>query len=288
MTGRDARGVITVATGKRYHGYASALARSLRRHAPGLPLAVVTDAPASAFRGLFDHVVAADPSFGHGYAQKLHLDDYSPFEQTLFLDADSLAVRDPSPAWDLFADLPVGVIGGPHSTGHWFMDIERVCREQNVTSIPKFNGGLVYLSGTAECRAILADARSVMATYDAVGLERINGLEADEPALAVALARHGVAAKLDYGHGVLMRTPIGATGPVEVDALRGTASLDRGKGVLHPAVVHFAGWTRSHLYARECVALALADRLPDALARRLSNAGYRPLVHRARLRLRPS
>jgi hypothetical protein len=284
---RDARrGAITVAIGERYHRYAVSLARSLRRHAPGLPLAVVTDAAPSVFGELVDHVVAARPEFGHGYRQKLHLDHYTPFEQTLFLDADCLAVRDPAPAFDLFADVPVGVIGGPHTSGHWFMDIARVCREQAVPSIPKFNGGLMFLSGSAECRAILDDARSVMATYDEVGLERINGLEADEPALAVALARHDVPAKLDYDHGVLMRTPIGATGPVLVDALAGSASFDRGSGTLHPAVVHFAGWTRSHLYARECLALALADRLPDPWARAAADRLYRPVVHRVVSRLR--
>ena len=49
--------------------------------------------------------------------QKLHLDAYTPFDETLYIDADCLAVAPVAPLFALFADVPVGVVGGPIRDG---------------------------------------------------------------------------------------------------------------------------------------------------------------------------
>ena len=76
-------GVLTLATAGDYRK-AIGLALSVRVSNPGVPIAV---ACAPSMRGLlapyFDHLIDKDPSL-FGYVHKIHLDRYSPFEETFF------------------------------------------------------------------------------------------------------------------------------------------------------------------------------------------------------------
>ena len=79
-------GVLTLATAGDYRK-AIGLALSVRVSNPGVPIAV---ACAPNMRDLlapyFDHLIDKDPSL-FGYVHKIHLDRYSPFEETFFFDS---------------------------------------------------------------------------------------------------------------------------------------------------------------------------------------------------------
>jgi len=85
-------GILTLATAGDYRK-AIGLALSVRVSNPGVPIAV---ACAPNMRGLlapyFDHLSDKDPSL-FGYVHKIHLDRYSPFEETFFFDSDVLLFR---------------------------------------------------------------------------------------------------------------------------------------------------------------------------------------------------
>lgn len=106
------RGFITVATGKdRYYIMAHNLLRSCRFHSKSpVPFAIICDRTNEWTAG-FDSVILLDASAG-AYVDKMRILDLSPFDETLFIDADSLVYRDLNEMWPLFEGAPdVGVVG---------------------------------------------------------------------------------------------------------------------------------------------------------------------------------
>lgn len=101
-------GIILIATGHPYYGrMAWNLAISIKAVDIDFPIAVVRDSKSLSHLGasqlaIFDHIIEADGYAGFG--AKLHIDLISPFEQTLYLDADMAWLPKYSPR-DLMASL---------------------------------------------------------------------------------------------------------------------------------------------------------------------------------------
>jgi len=86
-------GVMTLAMGEYYQDLALVLLESLRRYMPDLKVAVVTDNNEEKLSEYFDYVIPLDLAHGTTLKQKLFLNDYSPFAKTMFIDADTIALR---------------------------------------------------------------------------------------------------------------------------------------------------------------------------------------------------
>jgi hypothetical protein len=273
------RGVLTLAHGsQRFINMAKLLGESLRWHAPHLRRAVVTDSHRD-LADVYDLCIPVDLSFGKGLLQKLHLDLYTPFDETLFVDSDCLVVGPIDPLWPLFSAVPVGVVGGPIRDEYWFGDVA-VIRERLgvVEPVPHFNGGLIYLDSSPEARAVFGTARDLMSRYGELGFAPLRGGRPnDEPVLAFALALHGIGGVDDGGHS--MRTPIGIRGPLRLDVLRGGSRFNKQGVVVEPTIVHFCGWrARGFHYRRERLKLRLANStmLPPGFISRTVNAIANP------------
>lgn len=93
------RGAITVAYGTSARREATALLHSLQQQHPELPVAVVSDAPL----GEWPHIAAPDADPGARLA-KLSLDALSPWDATLYLDADTRVRGDIMAGFDVLAD----------------------------------------------------------------------------------------------------------------------------------------------------------------------------------------
>lgn len=233
-------GVTVMAYGAdRHHAQAADLARSLRLHSPSVPLAVVTDQPADPLLGsLFDHVVPLPPNLPADGRAKLDLDLHSPFERTLYLDSDSLAFRDVCFVLERYRGRDVVVLGRQITAGRWYGDVPAMCRRAGSSSIPQFNGGVLYFADTDVTRAVFEEARELADQYDELGLDRFNGGIADEPLLAVALARHGLTA--DPRDGDTSVSLLGLQGEPDLDIAGGRATFVKNGRHVAPAVVHFA------------------------------------------------
>jgi len=256
----SSNGVLVLAVGAaRYHRMAAALLISIRRCHPDWPLAAATDRP-HLLRRFVDVIVPVSIPPAGPYGLKLALNELSPFGRTLLLDADSLMVRPVPQVWDWFASQPVGVIGYNVAEGEWFgRDIADVCREVGTTTLPKFNGGLIHFDRSESAHAVFADARAFHRRYVELGFEPFRGTGADEPMLAMALAKHGIRARVDLEL-QQYRTTRQAVGPIHLDVLKQACAFDHGGEAVQPGIVHFAGERDSHVYRREVQALLLAGR----------------------------
>lgn len=90
------RGVLYYAAGERFAKEALVSAKSVKRHMPDLPTAIVTDQPVP--EALFDLRLSLAPDVSIK-RQKMHALQHSPFEQTLYLDTDTYVA---DAIWEVF------------------------------------------------------------------------------------------------------------------------------------------------------------------------------------------
>ena len=156
---RPSRGIITLAYGhERFIEQARSLGHSLELHAPQLPRTLITDSDNPEVHRQFTEVIPYRPEYGTGVRQKLFLDQYSPYEQTLFIDSDCLVLGNLDSFWSAFAGQYFGVPGFRYlqkgSTDPYF-DVDYVLDKLNLTSIPKFNGGTLLLYAVGRGQRVL-------------------------------------------------------------------------------------------------------------------------------------
>ena len=267
------RGIITFAYGaQEYINLGIALGQSLSRSNPQIKRAIVTDSSLGILSDLFDEVIPLNREWGSDVSQKLHIDEYSPFDQTLFVDCDSLALADISFAFELFQNANACALGTEMWTAQSDLreaDIAKVMESLNITGIPAFNGGVYYITRSGPQANVIQRARELLSNYRDYGFNdfRSDG-PADEMVMGAAMAELGC--QLVDDKGLLMRTPIGLQGDLHVDVIRGVAQFNKSGCDVRPAIVHFAGgWRKHHVYARECHKLRIltnAKFLPETRA----------------------
>jgi hypothetical protein len=249
------RGVLTLAYGhERFVEQARSLAHSLQMHAPHLPRTLVTDSADSEIRRQFTEIIPYRPEYGSGVRQKLFLDLYSPYEQTLFIDSDCLALGNLESFWSAFAGQRFGVPGYKYlqkGSTDPYLDVDHVLESLHLTSLPKFNGGAYYFSRSPEVTEFFATARGILENWRTLRLcEFRRDGPGDESVYSVAMAVHHIS-PTSMGSGG-MWTPVGYKGPLLLDALSGTCSFEKEGMKLSPEVIHFPGeYIYSFAYARE-------------------------------------
>ncbi len=249
------RGIITLAYGhERFIEQARSLAHSLQLHAPHLPRTLITDSNDPEIRDQFTDVIPYRPEYGSGVRQKLFLDRYSPYEQTLFIDSDCLALGNLQSFWSAFEGQHFGVPGFRYlqkGSTDPYLDVDHALESLHVTSIPKFNGGTYYFTRSAEAAEFFSTARNILDNWRALRLNefRRNG-PGDEAVYALSMAVHHIP-PTSMGSGG-MWTPVGYKGPLLLNALEGTCSFEKEGMKLTPEIIHFPGeYMYSFAYARE-------------------------------------
>lgn len=279
-----ARGFLTLAHGApRYLRMAEGLALSMRAHNPAVKLAVVTDSTSPRLARLFDIVVPFEARFGSGVMQKLHVDAYSPFDETLFIDSDSLVFRDPEGLWPLYAgDMGWGVKGWAwlHAgDAHYgFRDLGATLAKLGLSRIGAFNSGLFHFNRSSDAQAVFRTARELAARSEELGLIAFkNATCADEAVFALALELNGIPMlPWDAGHAMCTATGDNLHGLGDIDVLRGKCRLMRYDTLTAPTVLHFhMNAQHEFAYLRELERLRLGARLGSTvLASALASPGY--------------
>lgn len=189
------RGFVTIATGQeRYYALARNLLRSYRLFAKEpLPFAIIADRENS-YTAEFDQIIILkDPS--NSYNDKLKLFRELPYEETIFIDADSLAYGDLNVWWDIFSNTGdfslFGYAWRDLNCGRgWFVPAGMGKYQSQIRFIPDFNGGVYYMRNTAACKRVFDIANDCAANY---AQYQFNGFAtaADEPVLALGMAVSG-------------------------------------------------------------------------------------------------
>ncbi|WP_248240064.1 hypothetical protein [Microbacterium kunmingense] len=256
-------GYITVAFGNPYYvRIARNLARSIRLLSPGRPIALVTDLLDEDLQD-FDIVIPLDATHGPSLYHKLLLDEYSPFERTMFVDSDCLVTRSLDDIWSRFRGHEFIVVGGQHYAGSWFGGDIAALRERCGIEGPmsKFNSGFIYWERGPVSASVFNNARTFWGEYGNLGFGdfRAEIPVADEPLLSLGMAKSHVDA--DPDDGTVMCTPIGLSGRMVISLPRRLAKFQKNGRPVAPGIAHFCGYyRRGPSYTRASVWLALVSR----------------------------
>lgn len=186
------RGFVTIATGQeRYFHLARNLMYSYRQFASvKYPFAIICDKE-NQYTCEFDDVILLKKAHCN-YLDKLSLYDYLPYDETIFIDADSLAYGDLDEWWEIFKSADEFSLFGYAWTDldsgrGWFVPRGLKDLQDRITFIPDFNGGIYYLRRGKICEEVFK-----LANYFAEHFHeyQFNGFSdpADEPVLALAMA----------------------------------------------------------------------------------------------------
>ncbi len=262
----EAKGVVTIAhTKRKYATQAVTLARSIKLRDPDIRLAVATDLDARLFRGLYDIVIPWDFSRRPGVLCKLDVYDISPFETTLFIETDCLAVGSLHLVFDYFLGRPFAVFGRNEPTTHYIQSPDTVAAVVPSATYPVFNGGLYYFEKSPVAAAAYRDAKALLPRYDDLNLARVyhspvcpNGVESDEPLFSLAMAKAGLKA-VDDPRLDIMFAPEKPRFQIDIDVRAGTCSFVRSGRLVYPVLPHFVGARDSgEAYLREAMRLEAA------------------------------
>lgn len=185
------RGFVTIATGAdKYYQMALNLLHSYRLHGnSSLPFALICDKDCAIARE-FDHVVII-PEPHYSFLDKLTLCDTTPYQETIFIDADSLVFEDTNPLWEDFAQADdVSCYGRElplESSDGWFYYEGMGDLKSQLKFNVSMHGGLYYLRKTPRCQAIFHKAIELVEHYSEYSFYYFDK-PADEPVLALSMA----------------------------------------------------------------------------------------------------
>ena len=187
------RGFVTIATGaEKYYRLAENLLQSYRYHASDdTPFAIICDRETKETKN-FDKVILME-SANCSYMDKLLLHRYTPYEETIFIDADSLFLSDPKGLWGDFTDADdVSCYGCTYpldSDKGWFCYGGCGVYKDRVDYVVSLHGGGYYIRKTELSKSIFEKAIELSENYHDYSFNGF-GEPADEPVLALSMAIH--------------------------------------------------------------------------------------------------
>lgn len=189
---RGKKGFVTIATGKEQY-YVLARNLLLSYHCftkDPVPFTIIADRE-NEYTAAFDDVIVIHDA-SNSYNDKLKLFRELPYEETIFIDADSLAYGDLNVWWDIFQNAGdfslFGYAWRDLECGRgWFIPSGMKEYQKDITFIPDFNGGVYYMRNTESCKRVFDIANHCAEHYHDY---RFNGFKdaADEPVLALGMA----------------------------------------------------------------------------------------------------
>jgi hypothetical protein len=289
---------MTMAYGpERYLRMAKGMVRSIRLYDRKCPVAIVTDRSPASLSRWFDIVVPVDHSFGSGLAQKLHLDCYAPFDETLFVDADFLFFRDPHTVWDKFRAVSgFGLYGYHMNPGDEHYAVEDLSAFTNMLGMNRMimtNTGILYFDRSAIAGRVFELARELASKADSLGVQRHPaGFFNDEPIFAAAVELLGLPLVHVDERPLFKLAHLGTEGLMEVDVRRKTSRHSVKGEEFEPALIHFnVGSQGSRVYDRELRRLEFGrflgrTPLPDLVTAAVWNTLRPDIIAAARRRWR--
>lgn len=253
------KGILTIATGaQKYIDMAINLAMSCKLKAPHIPLALVTDSTNPELLKFFDFIIPVKNKYGKGVLQKLYVNEYSPFEKTMFIDSDCLVINSIDWLFELFDGKKVSVVGKiKYDYKLSGQTLEYLKTQIDIDYLISFNGGIYYFEKSEIANKVYEKSREIINYYDQWNFNKWRGGIADEVVMSVAMSYYRMIPIEDNGKG--MRTPIAQTGQFKMDILKGYCEFYKEGEKVEPAIMHFGGdCTTTFFYKRELKKLKLS------------------------------
>jgi hypothetical protein len=242
-------GVLTLATHNDYRK-AIGLALSLRVSNPGVPIAAACSREVGLIlEPYFDYIIEEDPSL-RGFVHKLHLDRYSPFEETFFFDSDVLVFRPISDVLDRWRGQAYTACGNYLSKGSSAFGLERE-RVLNLISREQ----LVHIDGAGhayfrkpDCYEVFDLGRHVVTNY---GHYAGSARFADEDVINIVMTVMGLKPLPHEGFWSCYAS--GKSGSFKMDASRGECSFEAATSgrLEQPLMMHFVANEAAFVYYRQ-------------------------------------
>lgn len=156
---------------------------------------------------LFQHkaCMPTDTLYPH-VMNKIRLFDYSPFQQTMFVDADCLLMkRDVQRWWNDCATEPVNFVGRKSTEGEWKgIDVATIIKQESAPYLVQINSGTFCFDDSAASRDFFHGLNDYYRTrHEALLITSHRGVldQTDELYIALWLGLNGLgASKHRYGH----------------------------------------------------------------------------------------
>lgn len=242
-------GFITMAFGSdKYFQQALTLARSIKRNMPGIPIALVTDRSDTGPE--FDIVVPMGSVAKAGTVHKIAMYDYSPFQETLFIDSDSVVVRPFHDQLHAIRQFDFSPIVGQYlragDNDLWLADVGKAVLGVGGHSFPKFNGGVYFFRKGSYALDVFHRAEAIRLRAEELGIKDFDRSgPGEETLIGLALASLG-AEDLYFDHGKLMRTPLNSSGPIVADPITQLCHFIKEGQRVEPAIIPYCGEWASH------------------------------------------
>jgi hypothetical protein len=245
-------GVLTLATSSDYRK-AIALALSVRVSNPGVPIAVACFPEVRPLvTPYFDYVTDQDRSV-RGYEHKIHLDRYSPFEETFFFDSDVLVFREVSAVLDGWRAQPFTACGNYVTGGvsPFGLDRTKALKLIGADKLVHIDGAGHYYFRKPDCDAVFDLARSVARDLREYAVNPDELKFADEDVMDIVMTRMNLK---PVPHGEFWsRYCTGRSGTMVMDVARGECqfvSATSGK-IQRPFMMHFAAREAPFAYVKQ-------------------------------------
>lgn len=191
------KGFLTLATGKDlYYILAHNLLLSYRLHSrTETPFAILCDRE-NEWTAAFDKVVIIDKPT-NSFMDKMRMMDLSPFDETIFIEADSLFYRDPDGLWSLFKDGPdIGLLGRtyPNDSDKGWWDVANLGELKDKVPYKVIcQGGLYYVRNNArDLPAFIETCKFIEDHYRSYHFAIFGDILEDETILCLAAAVHHI------------------------------------------------------------------------------------------------
>ncbi len=159
-------GILTLATPNDYLK-AIGMALSARVSNPGVPIAVAcSPGVGSLVEKYFDYVIEEKKGL-RGFVHKMYLDEYSPFQETFFFDADVLLFKSVMPYVEQWRQYPYAACGKYQSTGKstFGMDRAEMLRKTGKERLVVIDGAGHAYFRKPDCGVVFDAARDVTARH---------------------------------------------------------------------------------------------------------------------------
>jgi len=245
-------GVLTLAIPKDYKK-AIALALTLKEHSPDLPISIAvppdTEKLIMPYSYLFDKVIIQRTDL-KGFEQKLYIDEYSPYKNTFFFDADILVIKDIRPIIKRWEGNSYAVRGRLVTEGISSFGLNR---KKALQLINKDQFSVIDGAGHAyfekpKCAKVFDKAREVLAEYEVYDTRNF----ADEDAIGIAMTLLGIKPMDNNGFLGSPWCSINNSFVINTDNSICTYN-DLIHGIVEPYVVHFPSFAYPMTYARELI-----------------------------------